>query len=461
MDPVIVPRSEHIVSRRNIDNDALKVLYRLNNHGHLAYLVGGSVRDLLLKRRPKDFDVVTDAQPNAIKRLFRNAFIIGRRFRLVHVRFRDKIIETSTFRQYPQEDQNQNGDETDLLMRRENEFGSPEEDARRRDFTINALFYNIADYSVIDYVGGLDDLKTRTLRSIGDPCIRFQEDPVRMIRAVRIGGRAEFDIEESAMDAIHKYRDQILRCSPARNLEEVFQLMRYGSADTSIRLMRDTGLMAGVVPEILPYWTDPDKEYRATRILRFMDQAPKSSFPRTPPVMLAALFYPAIQEATLDFKPGEDLRQRVEDVIKPFANRLQLPRRFFDRITQICIAQRWFQAKKHKRFRPMSFVKRNFFPETLALASLHLPLDGDAWLVQRNKWRSRILSSELERDEQDALLRLLRLNPKGRKKRRRKPRRPKNGQEKQLNGGQENDSGPASDAGGGKPDKPEAGQGNE
>lgn len=423
MDPVIVPRSEHNVSRRHIDNDALKVLYRLHNHGHLAYLVGGSVRDILLQRRPKDFDVVTDARPNAIRKLFRNAFLIGRRFRLVHVRFRDKIIETSTFRQNPQDaPENDNGD--DLLMRRENEFGSPMEDAQRRDFTINALFYNISDYSVIDYVGGLDDLKTRTLRSIGDPCIRFQEDPVRMIRAVRIGARTNFVIEPVTMDAIHTYGEQILRCAPARNLEEIFQLLRYQAAEPSIRLLRDTGLMETMIPEILPHWEDPDKEEAAATILRNLDSSPKNSFPRTPPVLLAALFYPLIRDATDDFAPGEDLRLRVEQVLRPFAQRFNLPRRFFDRITQICIAQRWFQNRKHKRFRPMSFVKRNFFQETLALASLHLPLDPENWHNQRNKWRSRILSSELERNEQDELLRLLRMSPKHKKRHRRKRRKP-------------------------------------
>lgn len=420
MDPVIAPRSEHIISRKHIDRDALKVLYRLNNHGYLAYLVGGSVRDLLLKRRPKDFDVVTDARPNTIRSLFRNAFLIGRRFRLVHIRFRNKVIETSTFRRYPQENGNSDGNDDDLLMRRENAFGTPEQDARRRDFTVNALFYNINDFSVIDYVGGLEDLKTRTLRSIGDPRIRFQEDPVRMIRAVRIGARTQFTIEPETLNAIQTYREHILRCAPARNLEEIFQLMRYNAAESSIRLLFETGLMETMIPEILSHWKTPEKRPAASRILQHLDMAPKSSFPRTPAVLLSALFFPVIRDATENFKPGEDLRARVEQVIQPFATRFQLPRRYFDRMTQICIGQRWFQAKKHKRFRPLSFMKRNFFLETLALATLHLPLQQDLWQSQRNKWRSRALSAELDRDDQDAILRLLRLNPRGRKRRRKK-----------------------------------------
>ena len=152
MTPRILPRSEHIVSRKDIDPDALKVLYRLKNHGFLAYLVGGGVRDLLLGRQPKDFDIGTSAHPQQVKRLFRNCFIVGRRFRLCHVRFGRKVIEVSTFRRQAE------AEEGDTLIRRDNTFGTPEEDAFRRDFTVNALFYDIATFSVIDYVGGLEDL---------------------------------------------------------------------------------------------------------------------------------------------------------------------------------------------------------------------------------------------------------------------------------------------------------------
>ncbi|HET8646540.1 MAG TPA: hypothetical protein VFO85_13690, partial [Vicinamibacteria bacterium] len=163
MSPRILPRPEHTISRKDIDPDALKVLYRLKTQGFLAYLVGGGVRDLLLARRPKDFDIGTSAHPSAVKRLFRNCFVIGRRFRLCHVRFGPKVIEVSTFRrQAPAE-------EGETLIRRDNTFGTPEEDAFRRDFTVNALFYDIATFSVIDYVGGLDDLQKRVIRTIGDP----------------------------------------------------------------------------------------------------------------------------------------------------------------------------------------------------------------------------------------------------------------------------------------------------
>ncbi|MCC8180058.1 MAG: hypothetical protein LIP23_03990, partial [Planctomycetes bacterium] len=182
--PSVRCREEHRISRRDIDQDALKVLYRLSRNGYTAYLVGGGVRDLLLGRKPKDFDISTDAKPEEIRALFRNCILIGRRFRLAHIRYSDKIIETSTFRTTPQMTADPTDPAADLFQRDDNIFGTPQEDALRRDFTINGLFYDIDTFSVIDYVGGLEDLEARRIRSIGDPCIRFREDPVRMVRAV-------------------------------------------------------------------------------------------------------------------------------------------------------------------------------------------------------------------------------------------------------------------------------------
>ena len=197
VEPVIISRAEHTISRRDIDPDALKVLYRLQQSHFDAYLVGGGVRDLLLGRRPKDFDIATNAHPYQIKKLFRNCWIIGRRFRLAHVKFGQKTIEVATFRRnvpdpLPDEADDAHvvvasspevpgGDDQDGIIRRDNTFGTPEEDAFRRDFTVNALVYDIATYSIIDYVGGLRDLEQRVIRSIGDPMVRFVEDPVRML----------------------------------------------------------------------------------------------------------------------------------------------------------------------------------------------------------------------------------------------------------------------------------------
>ena len=187
-EPTILDRPDHIVSRRNLDADAQKVLYRLEQAGFETYLVGGGVRDLLLRRRPKDYDVATSARPEEIRRLFRNSRIIGRRFRLVHVYFRGSIVEVSTFRAAPDRSV-QRGGPKDLLVTNDNTYGTPREDAFRRDFTINALYYRVSDFTVVDYVGGLEDLGHKIIRVIGDPDIRFQEDPVRMLRCCELAAR--------------------------------------------------------------------------------------------------------------------------------------------------------------------------------------------------------------------------------------------------------------------------------
>ncbi len=243
MAPRILARAEHNVSRKDIDADALKVLYRLKNHGFLAYLVGGGVRDLLLSRKPKDFDIGTSAHPQQVKKLFRNCFVIGRRFRLCHIRFGRKVVEVSTFRrQAPPE-------EGDPLIRRDNTFGSPEEDAFRRDFTVNALFYDIATFSVIDYVGGLKDVQDRVIRTIGDPDVRLREDPVRMLRAVALAARLGFTIDRDTVEAIRTLRGEIVKSSPARILDELYKILRQGQSRRTFQMLHDLGLLAYILPE--------------------------------------------------------------------------------------------------------------------------------------------------------------------------------------------------------------------
>ena len=224
-----------------IDADADKVVRRLAGHGHRAYLVGGCVRDLLLGRSPKDFDVATSATPTDIKRLFRNCRIIGRRFRLAHIFFGPHIIETSTFRANPREDA---GDSEELLIRRDNVFGSETEDAKRRDFTINGLFYDVEAEEVIDHVGGLGDLAAGLVRTIGDPDIRFREDPVRMMRAIKFAARLGFAVEERTFAALIRHRGEIRKCAQPRVLEELYRLLRSGAAHRSVELLVETGLAA-------------------------------------------------------------------------------------------------------------------------------------------------------------------------------------------------------------------------
>ncbi len=262
-EPVIIPRADHRISRRDIDADALKVLYRLQQFNYTAYLVGGSVRDLLLERRPKDFDVGTDAHPYQIKKLFRNCWIIGRRFRLAHVRFGPKAIEVATFRRNvlpgtenepattaPVHGRNEAAGEADLLIRHDNTFGTPEEDAFRRDFTINAMFYDIATYSIIDYVGGLQDLGDGLIRSIGDPVQRFQEDPVRMFRAIALAARLDFRLDRPIVEATRDHCHLLGSASPARLIEEYYKVLRSGAAEKTFRMLAQHGLLETITPEL-------------------------------------------------------------------------------------------------------------------------------------------------------------------------------------------------------------------
>ena len=250
--PVVYKRQDHCVSRKNIDPDALKVLYRLDKLGYTSYLVGGGVRDLLMGRKPKDFDVGTSAKPNEVKKAFRNCFLIGRRFRLAHVRFGEKVIETATFRQNSQTvgEIIEHAAEGPL---EDNTFGTPETDAYRRDFTVNGLFYNIRDFSVIDWVGGMSDIKKKVIRSIGDPEIRFQEDPVRMMRAIKFSSRLGFKIEKKTAAAMKKYHAMILSASLPRVCEEVFRLFPYGHSAEAFKLMWECGMMGDLLPELAKY----------------------------------------------------------------------------------------------------------------------------------------------------------------------------------------------------------------
>jgi poly(A) polymerase len=265
VEPVIISRAQHTISRRDIDHDELKVLYRLQQSKFDAYLVGGGVRDLLLGRRPKDFDIATNAHPYQIKKLFRNCWIIGRRFRLAHVKFGQKTIEVATFRRNvpdaPPDDPSveiedapvvvaSSPDPQDGIIRRDNTFGTPEEDAFRRDFTVNALAYDIATYSIIDYVGGLADLEQRVIRSIGDPKVRFVEDPVRMLRAAVFSSRLGFSIDPLVLEAITELRHLIGQAAPPRLLEEYYKILRSGYAEASFRTLDSLGLLELMTPEL-------------------------------------------------------------------------------------------------------------------------------------------------------------------------------------------------------------------
>jgi len=280
---VVVPRAEHNISRKLIDENTLKVLYRLSRNGFKAYLVGGSVRDLLLGRTPKDFDVGTDATPGQVKRLFRNCFLVGRRFRLAHVRFAaNQVVEVATFRRAATpDDLPEHPDDQPFFA--ENIFGTPAQDAFRRDFTINALFYDIESFSIIDHVGGLEDLAAHRLRVIGDPLVRFTEDPVRMLRALEFSARLKFGLDPALRDGIYSRGPLIAEAAPARIREELQELFRHRVAGAVLRQAQGLGLLHYLIPAY-------QAELPTFDLLERLDREGLAGQPVTEHVALAALY---------------------------------------------------------------------------------------------------------------------------------------------------------------------------
>ena len=352
-EPVIVPRAEHAISRKQIDPDALRVLYRLHQHDFLAYLVGGSVRDLLLSRQPKDFDIGTSAHPYQVKKLFRNCWIIGRRFRLAHVRFGQKNIEVATFRRQLSAEElaaadaqppthgvpiDGNDDESRArLLHRDNTFGTPEEDAFRRDFTINALFYDIASFSIIDYTGGLRDLEARLIRCIGDPAERFQEDPVRMLRAVAMAARLGFSIDPPIDAAIAAHRNEIAKSAPARLIEELYKLLRSGASERAFRMLAERRLLEPIAEPLQQRCGD--SLWQSLAALDTYRRRPDViSTSLTNPLLLGSLIVPLGQGAgaPLAFRPPRSAQKEPA----PSLGMLPLARRDVDRLRQMLDLQR-------------------------------------------------------------------------------------------------------------------------
>lgn len=287
LEPTILERAQHPISRRNIDPNVLKILYRLVGAGHVAYLVGGGVRDLMTGRQPKDFDVATSAHPHQVRELFRNSRLIGRRFRLVHVFFGPQNIEVATFRRRSEEVP----ESDDPLIRHDNTFGTPEEDAFRRDFTINALFYDPSTFQVIDHAGGVADLETRLIRTIGDPELRMREDPVRMIRAIRFAVKLDFAIEPATRDAMERHRMDLLKASIPRLAEETYRTLMLPGAERALILMEELGILELLLPFLSEHVREVGVENSSTaRNLALMGSAIGQNTTISRPIALACLY---------------------------------------------------------------------------------------------------------------------------------------------------------------------------
>ncbi|MGE0790330.1 MAG: polynucleotide adenylyltransferase PcnB [Sandaracinaceae bacterium] len=371
------------VQREDVDDDALKVIRRLRRHGYRAYLVGGGVRDLLLGVRPKDFDIATDARPNEVKSLFRNCRVIGRRFRLAHVLFGGgKIIEVATFRRDPfEEDErgSRDDEDADILIRRDNVFGEPHEDARRRDFTINGLFYDSEDHSVLDYVGGMPDIEGRLVRTIGAPDVRFREDPVRILRAIKFSARLDLGIDPEVYDAMVAQREDLSRAARPRLLEEVLRLVRGGAAHRSFWLMWETGVLGVLIPHLAVHLDDDSAlARRLWGRLDAIDALAKSGSLPTDAALFAALMLGPIQDATAG---ARDATAAYEALMGEAVETLAVPRRMKERIRTLVQALRRLETGKLG-----ALARREYFEEAATLFSLECHARGERppdWLADR------------------------------------------------------------------------------
>jgi len=367
--PTIIPRSEHGISRSNVSENALKVLYRLKNSGYKAFLVGGGVRDLLLGLRPKDFDLATDAHPEEIRKLFRNSRLIGRRFRLAHVRFGRDLIEVATFRASASTagDDQQHSDSGRIL--RDNVYGSIDDDIWRRDFTINALYYNIADFSVWDYTGGMDDIRSKTLRLIDDPWVRYREDPVRMLRAARFAAKLGFTIAPETAAPIRDLGPLLADVPAARLFEETLKLFQSGHGEKSFEKLVEHDLLSYLFPSAASLIAGKEGEAVAEFVRKGLantDARVAEDKSVTPMFLYAVFLWPGVRRLAENLAKDQNVREyeamqeAMYRIVAEQTARTSVPKRFSAPMKEVLALQRRFMTRQgvraarlleHKRFR--------------------------------------------------------------------------------------------------------------
>ncbi|NNF15549.1 MAG: polynucleotide adenylyltransferase PcnB [Gammaproteobacteria bacterium] len=370
----VICRDKHSVSRKAISEAALKVLYRLKNHGYQAFLVGGAVRDLLLGGHPKDFDIATDAHPDEVRALFRNSRLIGRRFRLAHIRFGREIIEVATFRSNdpPLSDERDHHRDATGRILRDNVYGDIDDDVLRRDFTANALYYNIADYSIWDYVNGVQDISSGTLRMIGDPMLRYREDPVRMLRAVRFAAKLGFNIEPASAQPLYELAHLLENVPPARLYDECLKLFMAGGAERAFELLREYGLFRYLFPQTDEFLNSDTQDEAASQALslirmatRSTDQRVADGKPVTPAFLIAVFLWPLVRTVTEKYQaagkgPIHSAVMACDEVIAAQQNCVAVPKRTLLPIREMLVMQyrlryrrgmRALRLLQHPRFR--------------------------------------------------------------------------------------------------------------
>ncbi len=395
MQQKIYPAEEHGLPLDQVDREALYVMEKLRAAGYTAYLVGGSVRDLLLGKKPKDFDISTSAEPEEIKRLFRNCILIGRRFRLAHIRFGKKIIEVATFRSGDLES-------TDLVIR-DNKWGSPEEDVMRRDFTINGLFYEPASQTIIDYVGGYPDIQRRYLRTIGQPFVRFKQDPVRMIRLLKFQARFGLDVDPDARIALLECRHEILKSSSARVLEELLRMLELGSACSFFRLMTEHGLLQLMLPALAEF-LEKDEGQEIYASLQEVDvtfhEPPAPLLER--PVLVSCLLWPIFQRRILTRYEdrgkhphlGEIYQESIDLIDEIFHTFFQVSRRLRIGMASVLTSQFRLTPLEKRRGRHLRVPHDPDFPLALEFLKVRASLEPGLQKVVE-EW-SEVLSTPVE-----------------------------------------------------------------
>jgi len=408
----VIARPDHNISRANISSAALKVLYRLKDGGYQSYLVGGSVRDLLLDRHPKDFDVATDATPEQIKALFSNSRIIGRRFRLVHVRYGREVIEVATFRAPANDDADDHQiAEGSGRVLRDNVWGSFEDDVWRRDFTTNALYYDIRDFSVRDYVGGVDDIRAKQLRMMGDPEQRYREDPVRMLRAVRFAAKLGFEIEPNTAAPISELAPLLDNIPAARLYDEFGKMFQAGYALETWLKLKHFGLLHYLLPTTATWLEQSDDERRALFIesaLANTDKRIANEQPVTPMFMFAVLLWGPVHARAQTLMDQEKMSE-VQALVAAGAElsaaqnvRLAVPKRFTYPMREIIQMQPRFQRRRGKRAESLLEHRRFRAAYDLMLLRTHLgEVDPDVaqwWTdvqeLPENKQKLRFVAEE-------------------------------------------------------------------
>lgn len=353
----VISRNGHKVSRKQVSPNALKVLYRLNKAGYAAYLVGGSVRDLLLKRKPKDFDVATDAHPEEVKALFRNSRLIGRRFRLVHVYFYDEVIEVSTFRANSENPSSEEAGEMPAMISSDNTYGTIEEDAWRRDFTVNALYYNIENFSVVDFTGGMLDLKRRSIRMIGDPAQRYHEDPVRLLRAIRLSSKLGLTIEEQTEAPLQQLSHLLWHVAPARLFDEILKLFFEGNAIPTYESLLRYGYMRVIFP-VTSEAIQVRQEKCDIQLIKLAMKATDARFANgqslNPGFLMAVLLWPAVQlQIEKEKKRHKHLYQvlhlAIDNVLQRQAKTVSIPKRLTAMMRSVWMLQYHLIRRRGKR----------------------------------------------------------------------------------------------------------------